>query len=82
MENPSPAPIFFGTVCFWMLKIINRASLEETERILVNFPELWSSYETLTEEQRKFLEKSRLDQDSFFGRHLDRLPHTSTALRD
>lgn len=43
------------------------ASPEEVARILSNFRLLWDSYETLTEEQKELLERSRLDQENFFN---------------
>jgi predicted DNA-binding antitoxin AbrB/MazE fold protein len=43
------------------------ATPEETEKILDNFKVLWSSYETLTDEQKKALEESRLNQHNFFS---------------
>ena len=42
------------------------ANPEEVEKIIDNFRQLWSSYDTLTEEQKDFLERSRLDQEKFF----------------
>lgn len=42
------------------------ASSDEAERILDNLRLLWSSYDTLTEEQKVELENARLDQEHFF----------------
>lgn len=39
----------------------------EAARIIENFRLLWDSYETLTEEQKELLERSRLDQKNFFS---------------
>lgn len=44
------------------------ATPDEAARILDNFRLLWNSYDTLTEEQKEFLEQSRLDQENFFDR--------------
>jgi len=44
------------------------ASPEEAEKILDNFRLLWSSYDTLSEEQKEALEQSHLDQENFFDR--------------
>ena len=43
----------------------------EAAKILENFRLLWNSYDTLNEEQKDSLEKSRLDQGHFFSRHSD-----------
>ncbi len=42
------------------------STLTEAERILDNLRLLWSSYDTLTEEQKVELENARLDQEHFF----------------
>jgi len=44
------------------------ANPEEVEKIIDNFRHLWSSYDTLTEEQKESLERARLDQENFFER--------------
>lgn len=44
------------------------ASPDEAARILANLRLLWSSYDTLTEEQKVELGKARLDQEHFFDR--------------
>jgi predicted DNA-binding antitoxin AbrB/MazE fold protein len=46
--------------------IADGASPEDADKILENFRRLWSSYDTLTEDQKKALEQSRLDQENFF----------------
>lgn len=43
------------------------ATEEEAAGILENFRLLWESYETLTEQQKELLERSRLDQKNFFS---------------
>jgi predicted DNA-binding antitoxin AbrB/MazE fold protein len=43
------------------------ATEEECARILENFRLVWDSYETLTEQQKDLLERSRLDQNNFFN---------------
>jgi len=48
--------------------IADGASPEDADKILENFRQLWSSYDTLTEDQKKGLEQSRLDQENFFER--------------
>ena len=50
--------------------LANGSSPTEAERILDNLRLLWSSYETLTEEQKAEMENARLDQKHFF----DHLP--------
>lgn len=47
--------------------LANGANFEEVERILTNLKLLWSSYDSLTEEQKMSLEKTRLDQENFFS---------------
>ena len=48
---------------------------EEATKIIDNFRLLWSSYDTLTDEQKILLEETRFDQANFFkGRpDLDKL---------
>ena len=50
--------------------LANGSSPTEAERILDNLRLLWSSYETLTEEQKAEMENARLDQKHLF----DHLP--------
>jgi hypothetical protein len=47
------------------------ATPDEAARILDNFGLLWNSYDTLTEGQKKSLEQSRLNQESFFIHQTD-----------
>ena len=48
--------------------VADGASPEEAAKILDNFRLLWSSYDTLSEEQKEALEQSHLDQKNFFDR--------------
>ena len=48
------------------------AAPNEAAGILDNFHLLWSSYDTLSEEQKELLENSRLDQKNFFNRQSHR----------
>jgi len=45
-------------------------SPEEADNVLENLRKLWKSYDSLTEDQKKKLEQSRLDQEYFFQRRL------------
>lgn len=47
--------------------IAEGASQEDVARIIENFRLLWDSYETLTEEQKEILDRSRMDQKNFFN---------------
>lgn len=47
--------------------ITEGASQEDASRIIENFRLLWDSYETLTEEQKEILDRSRIDQKNFFN---------------
>lgn len=47
--------------------IAEGASQEDAARIIENFRHLWDSYETLTEEQKEILDRSRMDQKNFFN---------------
>jgi predicted DNA-binding antitoxin AbrB/MazE fold protein len=46
--------------------LANGSSPTEADRILDNLRLLWSSYDTLTAEQKNELENARLDQKHFF----------------
>lgn len=46
------------------------ASIEEVDRILTNLQLLWSSYDSLTEDQKLLLEKTRIDRENFFSHSL------------
>jgi len=48
------------------------AAPDDAVRILDNFRLLWSSYDTLSEEQKELLANSRLDQENFFNRQSHR----------
>ena len=48
------------------------AAPHEAASILDNFRLLWSSYDTLSEEQKELLENSRLDQENFLNRQSHR----------
>jgi predicted DNA-binding antitoxin AbrB/MazE fold protein len=43
------------------------ATPDEAKRILANFRLLWSSYDTLSGEQKELLDQTRLDQERFFN---------------
>jgi predicted DNA-binding antitoxin AbrB/MazE fold protein len=44
------------------------ANPKEIEKIIDNFRLFWSSYDTITEEQKESLERARLDQENLFVR--------------
>jgi predicted DNA-binding antitoxin AbrB/MazE fold protein len=46
--------------------LANGSTPTEAERILDNLRLLWSSYDTLTDEQKTEVENARLDQQHFF----------------
>ena len=46
--------------------IAEGTSQEDAARIIENFRLLWDSYETLTQEQKEILDRSRIDQKNFF----------------
>jgi hypothetical protein len=48
--------------------IVDGASPDETEKILDNFSQLWSSYDTLTENQKEAFGQAHLDEEDFFKR--------------
>lgn len=50
--------------------IADGKSPEEADKVLENLRRLWRSYDSLTEDQKKNLEQSRLDQEYFFQRRL------------
>src|SRR5262245_39366289 len=53
--------------------IADGKSPDEADKVLENLRQLWRSYDSLTEDQKKNLEQSRLDQEYFFnvGYHND-----------
>jgi predicted DNA-binding antitoxin AbrB/MazE fold protein len=44
------------------------ANPKEIEKIIDNFRLFWSSYDTVTEEQKESLERARMDQENLFVR--------------
>ena len=50
--------------------IADGKSPDEADKVLENLRQLWRSYDSLTEDQKKNLEQSRLDQEYFFQRRL------------
>jgi predicted DNA-binding antitoxin AbrB/MazE fold protein len=47
--------------------IAEGASQQDAARIIENFRLLWDSYETLSQEQKEILDRSRLDQKNLFS---------------
>jgi predicted DNA-binding antitoxin AbrB/MazE fold protein len=50
--------------------IADGKSPDEADKVLENLRQLWRSYDSLTEDQKKKLEQSRFDQEYFFQRRL------------